>query len=84
MIFIKLNWNIRLKNKAFLMSFIALITSFIYEVLAMFDIIPCIKQSELTEVLSLILNILAMIGVVVDPTTKGLGDTEKDYTYYDE
>ncbi len=79
---IKINWKARFKNKAFLISFIALILSFVYKALEIFEIIPKISESELFDSLSVVVNFLGLMGVVVDPTTKGLSDSERALTYY--
>jgi len=80
---IKINWKARFKNKAFLISFIALILSFVYKALEIFEIIPKISESELFDSLCVIVNFLGLMGVVVDPTTKGLSDSKLALTYYD-
>ena len=78
----KINWKARLKNKAFLISFSALIISFIYKVLELFEIVPKIPESEIFDYITIIINILGLLGVVVDPTTKGLSDSERALTYF--
>ena len=78
----KINWKARLKNKAFLISFSALIISFIYKVLELFEIVPKIPESEVFDYITIIINILGLLGVVVDPTTKGLSDSERALTYF--
>ncbi len=81
-IIIKINWKARFKNKAFLISFIALIISFVYKALEIFEIIPRISESELFDCISIVVNLFGLLGVVVDPTTKGLSDSERALTYY--
>ena len=73
-IFIKINWKTRFKNKTFLISFFALIISFLYKLLALFEIVPNFTENEMSEVFGVIVNILGLMGVVVDPTTVGLSD----------
>lgn len=80
----KINWKARFKNKAFIISFIALILSFVYKVLGFFEIIPQIPETELFNSISMIIDILSLMGVVVDPTTKGVNDSERALTYYKE
>lgn len=80
----KINWKARLKNKTFLISAAALIISFIYNVLAMFEIVPNISESEIMETLTLVVNILAFMGVIVDPTTEGFNDSDRAMTYYND
>ena len=79
---IKINWKARFKNKAFLISFIALILSFTYKALAIFEIIPRVTESEVFDSISVLVNFLGLMGVVVDPTTKGISDSERALTYY--
>ena len=81
MITIKINWKVRIKNKTFLISFIALILSFVYKISEMFEIAPQIPESELFDLVSAVVDFLALIGIVVDPTTKGLSDSERALTY---
>ena len=80
----KINWKARFKNKAFLITFITLIITFAYQVLGLFDIVPSISEDSIVNFLTIIINILATLGVLVDPTTKGLSDSERAMTYYTE
>lgn len=82
MITIKINWKARFKNKAFLTSFIALIISFVYNVLNLLGVLPVVNQNEMLEIMGVIINVLALMGIVVDPTTKGLGDSARALAYY--
>ena len=78
----KINWKARLKNKAFLITFIALIIAFVYQVLGMFDVVPSISEDSLVNFLTILINILATLGVVVDPTTDGIKDSDRAMTYF--
>ena len=80
----KINLKARLQNKTFLVSVITLTASFIYKLLALSDIVPEISENEFLELCGLAVNILALIGVVVDPTTKGLSDSDRAMRYYTE
>ncbi len=82
MIYIKINWKVRFKNKTFLVSMGALVISFVYEVLSMLQIVPAISENEVLQLLYIVINILGVMGVIVDPTTKGIGDSERALTYY--
>ena len=37
-----------------------------------------------TEIITLIVEFLAMLGILVDPTTDGVSDSERALTYYTE
>jgi phi LC3 family holin len=80
----KINWKARFKNKVFLATIIPLIITFIYQVLGLFDIVPKISEDSIINGVSVLINILATLGVLVDPTTKGLNDSERALTYYTE
>jgi phi LC3 family holin len=78
----KLNFKARIKNKTFIISVIALVLSFLYKLLSIADIVPAVSENELLELCGLAVNILALAGVVVDPTTKGISDSERAMSYY--
>lgn len=78
----KINWKARFRNKTFIISFVALVIGFVYQVLGLFDVVPSISEESLVNVLTMAVNILAFIGVVVDPTTDGLNDSDRAMTYY--
>ncbi len=76
-----INWKVRFKNKLWLTTFIFTIIAFIYQVLGMLDIVPPVSENAITQVIGYIINILVAIGVVVDPTTSGVSDSELAMTY---
>ncbi len=77
----KLNWTVRFKNGVWLAAFISLIVSFVYDILAAFDIFPVVTQSMVMEIANYALKILGLIGVITDPTTAGVGDSNRAMTY---
>lgn len=77
----KLNWKVRFKNKVWLGSFLSLIVGFIYSMLALFDVFPAVTQNLVVQLLNQVLTFLGLIGVIVDPTTAGLGDSERAMGY---
>jgi phi LC3 family holin len=72
-----LNLKIRLKNKTFIITMMTTIIAFVYQMLAQFEVVPKITQDQTIQVLMLIVNILAGLGILVDPTTDGLKDSER-------
>lgn len=72
-----LNLKIRLKNKTFIITMLTTIIAFVYQMLAQFEIVPKITQDQTIQVLMLIVNILAGLGILVDPTTDGVKDSER-------
>ena len=77
----KLNWKIRFKNKVWLTAFFSLIIGFVFNILSMFDIYPSVTQNQITEIITQVLTILGLIGVIVDPTTPGLEDSDRAMAY---
>ena len=77
----KINWKVRFKNKIWLGSFLSLIVSFVYSMLGLFDVFPAVTRNNVVEILNQILTFLGLIGVLVDPTTAGLGDSERAMGY---
>ena len=77
----KINIKARLKNKVFVLSVSALVVSFVYQMLSAFDIVPKITESEITGLITVVVNILALMGVIVDPTTEGISDSDRAMTY---
>jgi len=79
----KINWKVRFRNKIWLGSFLSLIVGFVYSLLALFDVFPQVTQSLVLQLLNQVLTFLGLVGVIVDPTTAGLGDSERAMGYED-
>ena len=77
----KINWKVRFKNKVWLGSFLSLIIGFIYSMLALFDIFPEVTQNLVVQMMNQVLTFLGLIGVIVDPTTAGIADSERAMGY---
>jgi phi LC3 family holin len=77
----KINWKVRLKNKVWLGSFCSLVVGFVYSMLALFDVFPEVTQSLVLQLMNQVLTFLGLIGVIVDPTTAGIGDSERAMGY---
>ena len=77
----KINWRVRFKNKVWLGSFLSLIVGFVYSMLALFDVFPQVTQNLVVQLLNQVLTFLGLIGVIVDPTTAGLGDSDRAMGY---
>ena len=79
----RLNWKVRFKNKVWLGSFFSLVVGFIYSLLALFDVFPAVTQNLVVQLLNQVLTFLGLIGVIVDPTTAGLEDSDRAMGYED-
>lgn len=77
----KINWKVRFKNKTFLTMFISLIVGFVFNILKLFDIYPEFTENTVMNIVSQVLTFLGLLGVIVDPTTAGIGDSERALSY---
>lgn len=76
-----INWALRFKNKVTLVSLVGLAIAFVYQVLGIVGVVPPVSEDEVKNLCLLIIDILVGIGIVVDPTTKGLADSPRAMTY---
>lgn len=78
-----MNWIVRLKNKNFWLSFIPTVLLLIQAVALVFGFELDFGDlgNQLKEIVNLVFILLALLGVVTDPTTKGLGDSQQALTY---
>jgi phi LC3 family holin len=78
-----MNWKVRLRNKYFWISIIPALILVIESVAKCFGITLDMTdlQNNLIAVVNAIFVVLVIIGVVNDPTTDGLSDSEQAMTY---
>lgn len=81
MIYMKINWKVRLKNPVFWLTVIPAAVTFIYTVLGAFGVVPAISQDMIVNIITALVSALTTLGVLVDPTTKGVGDSERALGY---
>ncbi len=77
----KINWKLRFKNKTILVSLFGVVITFIYQILSIIGIAVPISEDNISQLVALLINILVAVGVVVDPTTDGISDSERAMTY---
>ena len=77
----KINWKIRIKNPIFWTTVIPAAVSFLYCVLGAFGIVPALTENMVLNLASAVITALTVVGVLVDPTTKGLNDSIMAITY---
>lgn len=78
-----INWTVRFKNKTFWLALIPAALLFIQAVGKVFGFELDFGElgNNLTAVVNTVFALLAVLGVVVDPTTKGTSDSEQAMTY---
>lgn len=78
-----INWTVRIKNKTFWISLIPALLLLVQVVAAVFgytlDLDPL--SDKLLSVVNALFAVLAILGVVNDPTTAGLSDSRQALAY---
>ena len=77
----KINWRVRLRNKVWVTAMLATLCAFVFDVLALLDVVPAITQEMVMQALSSMLTLLSALGVIIDPTTAGAADSDRAMTY---
>ena len=77
----KINWKVRLRNKTWLAALIALVVSFVYDLLAMLEIVPAVDEAWVMSLIQTVLTILTILNIVINPTTQGVADSDRAMLY---
>lgn len=77
----KINWKVRLRNKTWVASMLALVVTFVYNLLAMLEIVPAVSEEWVMGVIQTVLTLLTALGVLIDPTTQGVQDSDRAMMY---
>jgi phi LC3 family holin len=78
-----INWKVRLKNKAFWLAIIPAVLLLVQQLCALFGIELNMAgvSEQLTAIVGTVFAVLSLVGIVNDPTTSGLSDSERAMTY---
>ena len=78
-----INWKVRIKNKNFWLSFIPAVLLLIQVVAAPFgyDWDFGVLGQQLTAIVNAAFAVMAILGVVTDPTTAGISDSTQALGY---
>lgn len=79
----RINWAVRIKNKTFWISFIPAIILLIQSVAAVFGYVLDLGDlgNKLLAVVEAVFLVLSVLGIVNDPTTAGVSDSNRAMTY---
>lgn len=79
----KINWKIRVKNKMFWLSVVPAVLLLVQSLAApfgyKFDF--GVLNQQLADIINAAFVVLAILGVVVDPTTTGVADSTQALSY---
>ena len=78
-----LNWQVRIKSKQFWLALIPAVLLLVQVVAAVFGFELDLGDigNRLLDVVNALFAVLAILGIVVDPTTDGVGDSAQAMTY---
>lgn len=76
-----INWKLRFQNKTTLIAIVVQAITLAYSVLGIFGIVPGISEDQVTNLFYILVELLCLLGIVVDPTTQGVGDSSQAMTY---
>jgi phi LC3 family holin len=78
-----INWKVRLRNKTFWLSLIPAVLLLVQVVAAVFGYTLDLGDlgNKLLAVVNALFAVLSILGVVTDPTTKGVSDSTQALTY---
>lgn len=76
-----INWKLRLQNKTTLAALVMALVALVYQVLGVCGVVPRVTQDQVTTIISMVINVLCLLGIVVDPTTAGVGDSARAMSY---
>ncbi|MET4559037.1 phi LC3 family holin [Lysinibacillus parviboronicapiens] len=78
----RVNWRIRLMHIPFLLALFSLLLLLAQQVAAIFGYeLTSVMSDQLTSIINTVLSILVLMGVIVDPTTRGTRDSERALMY---
>ena len=78
-----INLKLRIKNKTTLTALVGTTIAFIYQILGIVGVMPAISEDQVTQLAGAVINLLAILGIVVDPTTSGVSDSKRAMGYSD-
>ena len=78
-----INWRVRIKNKTFWLALIPAVLLLAQQVAGLFGVALDFGQlqAQLTAIVGTVFTLLAILGIVADPTTAGVGDSEQAMGY---
>lgn len=78
-----INWKVRLKSKTFWLSIVPAVLLLIQVAAAVFGFELDLGDlgNRILDVVNALFAVLAILGVVTDPTTEGVRDSEQALTY---
>lgn len=79
----KINWKVRIKNKLFWIAVIPAALLVITDIASLFGLTVDMSMlnEHLISIVKSVFGLLTILGIVADPTTEGINDSERAMTY---
>jgi phi LC3 family holin len=79
----KINWKVRLKNKNFWIALIPTVLLLVKPILELFGVDIDLGEvgNALLSIVDGVFVLMAVLGIITDPTTAGMSDSELALTY---
>ena len=79
----KINWLVRIRNKAFWVAIVPAVLLLIQAIANVFGLTIDLGDlgNNLIAVINAVFVVLSILGIVEDPTTNGVSDSERALTY---
>lgn len=78
-----INWRVRIRNKSFWLALVPAVLLLVQVCAAPFgyEWDFGVLNAQLAAIVNALFAVLAVLGIVADPTTKGMGDSEQAMAY---
>lgn len=76
-----INWKLRFQNKVSLTAIVLAVIALVYQILGICGIVPAVSQDTMVQLAGAVINLLVLLGIVVDPTTEGISDSQRAMGY---
>ena len=77
----KINWKVRIRHRQFWVAMIAAFVLLANQVASLFNLDITLISAKIQQTLESILLILALFGIILDPTTEGVKDSSQAMVY---
>lgn len=76
-----INWKVRLKSGPFWLGVASAVIMAVFYILDLCGVVTNVTAGQIMEAVQLLLLIPAAVGIITDPTTKGMQDSKLAMTY---
>ena len=73
----KIDWKNIFTNKYTLVALAGAVIAFVYQIMGIIGIVPTVAESDITNCVGLLINILVGLGIITDSSTPGIGNKEE-------